>query len=375
MALKHRIYAFIFNVFRIFPIKHNAISFVSDKNESFNEDFRYIYRQFKKISKNEFTYNYIIKNKISLKNIYKLARSNYIFLNDNFFPLAYMKISSSSKVIQLWHGAGGFKKFGYSTTPKDNKDLINLIRKSSKNTDYLFITSNNYKNDFKEAFQIDEKKIYPLGMARLDYFAPKNLKNENIIKIKSEFEKKYPKIKEKKIILYAPTFRETHKYNNVFKYFKVKKFLSELSEYVILLRLHPKMYQFGLDDKLMDDVLKLDNVYDLTDYESTIEELMLISDILITDYSSLMVEYTILNKPIVLFAYDLDNYLENERGFYIDYKKDVPGTIVKTTEELIRTIKNNNFSTKRLNEFKNLQFDNLDGKASKRIVDFVLKTK
>ena len=159
MALKHRIYAFIFNVFRIFPIKHNAISFVSDKNESFNEDFRYIYRQFKKISKNEFTYNYIIKNKISLKNIYKLARSNYIFLNDNFFPLAYMKISSSSKVIQLWHGAGGFKKFGYSTTPKDNKDLINLIRKSSKNTDYLFITSNNYKNDFKEAFQIDEKKI------------------------------------------------------------------------------------------------------------------------------------------------------------------------------------------------------------------------
>ena len=134
------------------------------------------------------------------------------------------------------------------------------------------------------------------------------------------------------------------------------------------------MYQFGLDDKLMDDVLKLDNVYDLTDYES-IEELMLISDILITDYSSLMVEYTILNKPIVLFAYDLDNYLENERGFYIDYKKDVPGTIVKTTEELIRTIKNNNFSTRRLNEFKNLQFDNLDGKASKRIVDFVLKTK
>ena len=354
MALKHRIYAFIFNVFRIFPIKHNAISFVSDKNESFNEDFRYIYRQFKKISKNEFTYNYIIKNKISLKNIYKLARSNYIFLNDNFFPLAYMNISSSCKVIQLWHGAGGFKKFGYSTTPKDNKDLIKLIRKSSENTDYLFITSDNYKNDFKEAFQIDEKKIYPLGMARLDFFAPK--------------------IKEKKIILYAPTFRETHKYNNVFKYFDVKKFLIELSEYIILLRLHPKMYQFGLEDKLMEDVLKLDNVYDLTDYES-IEELMLISDILITDYSSLMVEYTILNKPIVLFAYDLDNYLENERGFYIDYKKDVPGTIVKTTDELIRTIKNKDFSTERLNEFKNLQFDNLDGKASKRIVDFVLKTK
>ena len=111
MSLKHRVYGFIFNIFRIFPIKENSISFVSDKNESFNDDFRYIYREFKKLKHNpDFSYNYIIKNKISINNIYKLARSNYIFLNDNFFPLAYMNISDKTKVIQLWHGAGGFKK-------------------------------------------------------------------------------------------------------------------------------------------------------------------------------------------------------------------------------------------------------------------------
>ncbi|WP_461461055.1 CDP-glycerol glycerophosphotransferase family protein [Methanobrevibacter sp.] len=373
MSLKHRVYGFIFNIFRIFPIKENSISFVSDKNESFNDDFRYIYREFKKLKHNpDFSYNYIIKNKISINNIYKLARSNYIFLNDNFFPLAYMNISDKTKVIQLWHGAGGFKKFGYSTTLKEDKDLINLIRKSSNKTDYLFITSKNYKKDFMEAFQIDADKIYPLGMARLDYFAPENLKNENVLKIKSKFEKTYPDIKNKKIILYAPTFRETAEYNNIFRYFDIKKFNDNLSdEYVLFLRLHPKMYQFGQDNNLIDEALKLDNVYDLTDYES-IEELMLISDILITDYSSLMVEYTILDKPIILFAYDLDNYLKYERGFYIDYKKDVPGTIVKTTDELINTIKNENFNTDRLEEFKNLQFDNLDGKASRRIVEFVL---
>ncbi len=374
MALKHRVYGFIFNLFRIFPVKDNSISFVSDKNQSFNDDFRYIYREFKSRSQNnDFTYNYIIKNNISLKNIYTLARSNYIFLNDNFFPLAYMNISRKTKVIQLWHGAGGFKKFGYSTTSKDDKDLINLIRKSSTKTDFLFITSKNYKHDFAEAFQIDEEKIFPLGMARLDYFAPENLKEENIEKIKSNFEKTYPKVKNKKIILYAPTFRETSEFNNVFKYFDFKEFEMELGgDYVLLLRLHPRMYQFGQDNNLLEEVLKLDNIYDLTDYPS-IEELMLISDILITDYSSLMVEYTILNKPIILFAYDLDNYLKNERGFYIDYKNDVPGVIVKTTRDLINTIKSENFNINRLEEFKNLQFDNLDGKASERIVDFVLK--
>ena len=98
----------------------------------------------------------------------------------------------------------------------------------------------------------------------------------------------------------------------------------------------------------------------------------MISDILITDYSSVMVEYTLLKKPIILFVYDLDNYLEKERGFYFDYRKRVPGNIVQNTDELIEVIKNEDFNMKNLEEFANFQFDYFDEFSSKRILDYVL---
>ena len=84
-----------------------------------------------------------------------------------------------------------------------------------------------------------------------------------------------------------------------------------------------------------------------------------------------MIEFALLNKPIIFFAYDLDNYMNNERGFYLDYKKDLPGPIVYSTEELVNTIKDG-IDTSKLNPFIQTQFDDVDGHSSKRIVDFVL---
>ena len=100
---------------------------------------------------------------------------------------------------------------------------------------------------------------------------------------------------------------------------------------------------------------------------------MLISDILITDYSSIMIEYAILNRPIIFFTYDLEYYLANERGFYYDFKETVPGPIVYTSDELINTIKNNDFDKSKISDFAMTQFDAIDGKASERVVDFLLK--
>ena len=100
---------------------------------------------------------------------------------------------------------------------------------------------------------------------------------------------------------------------------------------------------------------------------------MLISDMMITDYSSIMIEYCILNKPIIFFTYDLDSYLASERGFYYDFKKTVPGPIVYDCDELIEVIKNGDFDATRISGFVKTQFDAMDGKSSERIVDFILK--
>ena len=93
---------------------------------------------------------------------------------------------------------------------------------------------------------------------------------------------------------------------------------------------------------------------------------------IITDYSSIMIEYCVLDKPIIFFTYDLDSYLASERGFYYDFKDTVPGPIVHDDDELIDIINNNNVDKSKISDFAKTQFDAIDGKSSERIVDFLL---
>ncbi|MDO5861141.1 CDP-glycerol glycerophosphotransferase family protein, partial [Methanobrevibacter sp.] len=266
-----------------------------------------------------------------------------------------------TKVVQLWHAPGASKKFGGSVaSPED----IDMLLKISNNTDYLITSSKHIENYYAEAFQINKEKIKALGLPRLDYY----FENHDLDKIKKDFFKKYNYVQDKKIILYAPTFRDNERYNNVLNYLDLKKFNEILGdEYVLALRLHPKIKNF-----YSQDIESSEEYIDCSDYPSE-QELMMISDILITDYSSIMIEYAILNKPIVFFVYDLDNYLASERGFYYDFKKTVPGKLVYNCDELIGAIKNNDFDKDKMSSFLNTQFDSIDGKSSKRVVDFLLK--
>lgn len=253
------------------------------------------------------------------------------------------------------------KKFGGSVASADE---IEMLSKISENTDYLITSSSQIEDYYREAFQIDRQKIKALGLPRLDYY----FENHNLDKIKDDFAKKYDFNPDKKIILYAPTFRDDEKYNNVLNYLDLKRFNEALGdEYVLALRLHPKIKNF-----YSQDIESSEEYIDCSDYPSE-QELMMISDILITDYSSIMIEFAILNRPIIFFVYDLDNYLNNERGFYYDFKKTVPGKLVYSCDELIDAIENNDFDKDKMSSFLKTQFDAIDGKSSERVVDFLLK--
>lgn len=354
MYLKHKIFGKLFNIFTKLPIDNNLISFIIDSNESFSGNLEYIKDEFEK--RGNFKFHFYYKDKLSFGSLKKLATSKYIFLNDNFFPFAFMKCDSQTTVIQLWHAPGAFKKFGGSV---ENASMLKMI---SNNTDYLIITSKFIEDYYSEAFQIDKSKIKSLGLPRADYY----FKNHDIDRLRDDFNKEYGIDSSKKIILYAPTFRENKEFNNVFNFLDLEEFNKELSDdYVLVLRLHPKIKKFYSSEISVNG-----DYIDCSNYKNE-QELMLLADILITDYSSIMIEFGLLNKPIIFFAYDLDNYLSNERGFYLDYKKDLPGPIVYTTDELIKCI-NEGIDSSNLDSFIMTQFDEIDGDASKRIVDFVL---
>ena len=271
-----------------------------------------------------------------------------------------MNFSPENVIVQLWHAPGASKKFGGSVDIESRP----ILKKISNNTDWLIVTSDDIKKYYAEAFQISENKIKALGLPRMDYY----FENHDSKELKNKFCKDYGISPDKKIILYAPTFRDEEEFNNVFNYFDLEKFNKELSdEYVLALRLHPKIKNF-----YKDDISSKGQYIDVSDFKNE-QELMLLSDMLITDYSSIMIEYSILSRPIVFFTYDLDNYLSKERGFYYDFEKTVPGPIVYTSDELIDAIKNNDFDKSKISSFANTQFNEINGQSSKHVVDYLLK--
>ena len=255
-----------------------------------------------------------------------------------------MQFSPKNIVVQLWHAPGAFKKFGGSVDFKSRK----ILEKVSKNTDYLIVSSSNIQDYYSEAFQIPKTKIKPLGLPRADYY----FENHDIDDLKSKFFEKYDLSGDKKIVLYAPTFRDEEKYNNVFNYLDLEKFNDSLGdEYILALRLHPKIKKF-----YSGEISSKGKYINCSDYPSE-QELLLISDILITDYSSIMIEFALLNKPIIFFTYDFESYLTQERGFYFDFKSTVPGPVVYDSNQLIDVIKSNSFDENKISEFVKTQFN------------------
>src|SRR5699024_5915999 len=237
----------------------------------------------------------------------------------------------------------------------------NFVAESSK-WDYL-VSPNQFSTEiFKRAFQF-HKKIIESGYPRNDYLVNNQSNKDEIDRIKSELN--LPN--DKKIILYAPTWRDNQSYGiGRYKFdipINFKKMKDSLSDnYIIVLRMHYLVAEQidleGINDFVYDKSLHKD-----------INELYLISDILITDYSSVFFDYAILNRPIYFYTADLEEYRDTLRGFYLNYEKEAPGPITQTTTELIKEIKSvNNYDYNRLAKF-NKHFNYLeDGNATERVV-------
>lgn len=236
--------------------------------------------------------------------------------------------------LNTWHGAGT-KKIGNAVSKRKDYDFSNV--------NYLLVQSNFEKNIFINDFGAIEQNFLLSGFPRSDELFKTEKKQIDIYKRKL----KIPK--DKKIILYAPTWRESK--NNGSSYdlnipLDIKKWQEKLTdEYVILFRTHT----------FTTNILNLkfnDLIIDVSDYPN-VNHLLLISDILITDYSTIVFDYSILEKPFLCFGYDYKEY-KNERGLYIDLEKEYPNGVQKTEDEILELILNMNYEKEceKTREFK-----------------------
>ncbi len=272
--------------------------------------------------------------------------------------------------IQTWHGTP-LKKLALDMEAVDmggETDIENYkehFRKNTKTWDYL-ISQNRFSTEiFQRCFDF-HKEILEIGYPRNDILFHKNTKE-----YQEQLKKELGIPKDKKVILYAPTWRDNEFYEKgQYKFspaIDFKVLMEELSEeYVLLVKYH-YLVQDKVDWKGFEGfIYKFSAKYDIT-------ELYLLADLLITDYSSVMFDYSVLKRPMLFYCYDYDNYRDNLRGFYFDFEKEAPGPISRTTRELVDDIKGKRYLEyeTRYKAFCRKFNHRDDGNASKKIVELI----
>ena len=363
----NKIFAGCFNFFRKWKVKKNQITLIEKLNTGGTGSLFEIKNECEKRGL-PFHFNIITHAdyEVSPRNLggliklftvkaFKMATSSHIFLNDNFLPLGYMKLSDETKIVQLWHGMGSFKKFGGSS--ETDPAVLKELKAATKNTNHILASSEHIRDNYAEAFMAPKEKVICIGCPQVDYF----FREHDIDAWKRELYEKYPEMKGKKLVLYAPTFRgDEERDKKLLESFDFETFQKELGEdYFLMVRLHPQIQSATVPD----------TVANMTDYPN-VRKLLCMTDILIADYSSIAVEYSLLNRPIILYAFDKEWYLSEDRGFYFDYEKTAPGPIVENMQDLIDCIKNKQWDIAKVEKFAHLHNDYFDDKSAKRVVDY-----
>ena len=365
---KLKIVGYIYKLFKRMPLKYNRVLFLSDSRANMNGNFEFVYKEL--IARGGFDIKSILKPSIDakwnivekFKFLYYVATSKYIILDD-FYPKIYeFKLRKDVELIQLWHACGAFKTFGFSRLGKAGGPK--LRSKNHRNYTRAIVSSENIRKHYAEGFGISVNKVVATGVPRTDIFFDEKYATEITNKIKG----KYPILQNKKVIMFAPTFRgngqKTAYYD--FDKFDIDMLYNNLKEeYVIIMKIHPFVKNIPkIDEKYSDFIIDLSK-------EREINDLLFVSDILITDYSSVCFEFALLNRPMIFFAYDMNSYI-GKRDFYYPYEGFVPGKIAKTTKDIVNIINKNQFDLAKLESFRNRFFTHLDGKSTQRVVDMIV---
>lgn len=293
------------------------------------------------------SYVSVVKSFIRFMRLY--ANAKYIFICDNFLPVSSCNKRPETQVIQLWHAGGLLKKYAYDTL-----DDIPTYYKGNvfKNYTLTVCSAECCIPVYIRAMRQNPDVVKATGLSRTDYY----FNNDYIEACRIEFYSLYPEAIGKKILLWAPTFRGKALDPYVVGLEEVKNLQEELKEeWFVVMKMHPHL----------DAKKKISNC------DIPTERILPIADMLIADYSSVIFDYVIFRKPMVLFVPDFDEYID-VRGLYIDFNE-IPGKMVKNPSELKEAIleEYEHYDKDKLEDFYKKYMGECDGNASKRILSII----
>lgn len=300
--------------------------------------------------------------------VLSLATAKYAFITEGTELLGALKLRPETVFSQVWHGCGAFKKFGLSCSEGLFGASGEYMKKHPFYSGYtnVFVSSESVCWAYEQAMGYSRESgvVKPLGVSRTDVF----FSSDFISGAKKKLEETVPQAKNKKVILYAPTFRG-HTFDalspDFLDYTEAAKALSE--DYVLLVKHHPHVKKPPVIPQECQSF-----AFDVTK-TLDIDTLLCVSDICVSDYSSLIFEFSLFERPMIFFAPDRENYID-WRGFFYDYSDFTPGDIVNTTEELIHSVKKleGGFDKAQVSAFKEKFMSACDGRSTERILACVM---
>ena len=355
----------LFLPYKRLKVQPNKVTFLTNRSERLTGNIKAVFFEMTKLPDVEI--NVLCKKggvNANLPNLFKFFRlyatSRVVFVDDYYHFLTYLKKKDDVKLIQLWHACGAFKTFGFSRLGRDS-----YLRQSSPNHrqyDYVIVSSQEIIPYYAEGFGVAMEKVIPLGSPRCDVLQNEEYKR----RFTKNFYKDNPQFENKKVLLFAPTFRGggMGRCHYPAERFEIDNLLSQLDDdWVIIVKMHPYLKERPVySKKYVGRVRDFTVGYDIND-------LLFVTDLLVTDYSSVIFEASIVNVPMLFFAFDLNEY-SRDRDFYCNFSSFVPGRIVLNTQEMVQAIKDNDFKQELVAPFRERYFDDTAGHATDNVVNF-----
>lgn len=352
---------------KIFPVRRKIV-FISRQHDKSNIDFDLLIKQVQKeapdiqcvvlakmihkgiVSKIGYALHMLVQ-------MYHIATSQVVVLDTYCITVSLLRHRSELKIIQIWHAVGALKKFGYSIIGKEegSSERMAHCMKMHENYDYVCTSSQIALPYFAEAFHTDISHMLVAPLPHLDL-----LKNADYQKSKKEeILNKYPQLKQgnKRVILYAPTFRKdgtdmNQIVSNMCKYIDFKN-------YILVVKLHPLTKQ-----KISHPLVLVDNQIDTAD-------MLYVSDVVVTDYSAIVYEAAFLEKPLYFYAFDYAEY-KDKRNFYLNYEVEMPGLITDDFSAIMLAIDQQKYNQQRIKDFSSSYIARPNTTYTKDLADFIM---
>ncbi|MCL2871338.1 MAG: CDP-glycerol glycerophosphotransferase family protein [Coriobacteriia bacterium] len=291
------------------------------------------------------------------RQMYHLATSASCVIDTYIIPVSVLNHKNNLLIVQLCHGVGTFKKFGYQALDRESgrNEQVSRLMRMHENYDYLISTSEESSKHYSEAFNVSTDTMLNFGPPKIDYILRVKEKRNEVLS-------KYPGLADKPVILYVSTFR-TYK-NDYLE--KLTQHLP-LDDFNVIIHLHPVIYTLHPEyDELLDQVEGLYRCKDILTVD-----LLSVADYVISDYSSFIFESALLGTPTYLYHHDYNTYTD-KNGLNVDLRKELAGAVFDDANSLFTAIKTDEYNYAVLEAFKNKHIENTQGNSTTQLVDLLI---